>query len=125
LLVVKDVKWGSESSEVAVVNVVFDQQLMKKLAETGMTISMEDEKLSRLSAVLTGEAGSPLDKINSVTFSVLNGPIREDDLMMDNYDDGGRMDIPPHQQDWSETLEILKLAAEGEYLVAIKVKGDD
>jgi len=121
LLVVKDKTWGVETSEMAVVNIVFDQQLMKKLAETGMTISMEDENLSRLSAVLTGEAGSPLDKINSVTFSVLNGPIREDDLMMDNYDDGGRMDIPAHQQDWSETLEVLKLASEGKYLVAMDV----
>ena len=119
LLVVKDKKWGTESSEMAVINIVFDKQLLSKIDATGVTISREDSDLTKLADVLLREAGAPQEKINSVRFRVLNGPIKEGDSMMDNYDNEGRMNIPTHQQDWSDTLEILSLAAEGEYLIAV------
>ena len=39
LLVVKDTTWGTETSEMAVINIVFDKELLSKIDATGMTIS--------------------------------------------------------------------------------------
>jgi len=121
LLVVKDKKWGTESSEMAVINIVFDKELLSKIDATGMTISREDSDLTKLADVLLREAGAPQNKINSLIFRVLNGPVKEGNTMLDDYDAEGRVEIPPHENDWSETLKILQQAADGEYLIAMDV----
>jgi len=125
LLVVNDKTWGVETSEMAVINIVFDQELLKKIDATGMTISREDGDLTKLADVLTREVGVPQERINSLIFSLLNGPVKEDDATMDGYDGPGRIEIPPHEQNWDETLEILKQAADGKFFVAVNILLDE
>ena len=121
LLVVKDTKWGTESSEMAVINIVFDKELLSKIDATGMTISREDSDFTKLADVLLREAGAPQNKINSLIFDVLNGPVKEGNTMLDDYDAEGRVEIPPHEQDWRETLDILRQGADGKYFIATDV----
>jgi len=121
LLVVKDTTWGTEASEMAVINIVFDKELLSKIDATGMTISREDSDLTKLADVLLREAGAPQNKINSLIFEVLNGPVKEGNTMLDNYEVEGRVEIPPFEPDWGETLDILRQATDGGFLLATNV----
>jgi len=121
LLVVNGTAWGEETSKMAVVNIVFDRELLDKIGATGTTISREDRDFTKLADVLVREVGVPQEKINSLVFSLLNGPEKEGNTMMGDYDDGGRIEISEHRKDWSETLDALDRAAGGGYLLAIDV----